>query len=121
MLALTQNGDSLMYIVHDIVMGAPMQTAHCFVVKESYIGLYELPEDRCFMFDFGEDEKAHLFIYDTDFGYDAGHITIPTRRTIFSRSAGSAESLKLYRVTVRTDKIRWDIYSDHLKIRTFET
>ena len=63
-----QNGVPVMYIVPDIVMGSPVQTAYCFTVQDGKAKLYELPEDRCFLYDPVED--GVLFIYDTAFGFD---------------------------------------------------
>lgn len=69
-----QNGVPLMYIVPDIVMGSPIQTAYCVTAEDGSADWYELPEDRCFMYDFKFDgdgnEKVFLFIYDADFGYE---------------------------------------------------
>lgn len=63
-----QNGVPVMYIVPDIVMGSPVQTAYCFTVQDGKAKLYELPEDRCFLYD--PVENGILFIYDTAFGFD---------------------------------------------------
>ena len=65
-----QNGVPVMYIVPDIVMGSPVQTAYCFTVQDGKAKLYELPEDRCFLYDFDKSGDSVLFIYDTDFGFD---------------------------------------------------
>lgn len=63
-----QNGSPVMYIVPDIVMGSPVQTAYCFTVEDGKARLYELPEDRCFLYD--PCENGVLFIYDTAFDFD---------------------------------------------------
>lgn len=64
-----QNGPPLMYIVPDIVMGSMVQTAYCFTAEDGKPRLYELPEDRCFLYDSDKNRKEVLYIYDTDFGF----------------------------------------------------
>ncbi len=68
-----QDGVPLMFIVPDIVMGSPIQTAYCVSAADGTPKWYELPEDRCFMYDFifesEEVKKDFLFIYDSDFDY----------------------------------------------------
>lgn len=63
-----QNGPPLMYIVPEIVMGSSVQTAYCFTVEGGKARLYELPEDRCFLYN--PCENGVLFIYDTAFGFN---------------------------------------------------
>lgn len=66
-----QNGPPVMYIVPDIVMGSMVQTAYCFTAVESgKPRLYELPEDRCFLYDFDRNGESAIYIYDTDFGFE---------------------------------------------------
>lgn len=64
-----QNGPPVMYIVPDIVMGSMVQTAYCFTAEDGKPRLYELPEDRCFLYDSDKNRKEVLYIYDTDFGF----------------------------------------------------
>lgn len=64
-----QNGPPVMYIVPDIVMGSMVQTAYCFTAEDCKPRLYELPEDRCFLYDSDKNRKEVLYIYDTDFGF----------------------------------------------------
>lgn len=64
-----QNGPPVIYIVPDIVMGSMVQTSYCFTAEDGKPRLYELPEDRCFLYDFDKNGKKVLYIYDTDFGF----------------------------------------------------
>lgn len=65
-----KNGPPVMYIVPDIVMGSMVQTAYCFTAEDGKPRLYELPEDRCFLYDSDKSRKEVLYIYDTDFGFE---------------------------------------------------